>query len=351
MATLHARLAELVDCVYFGGDTQAMLCDVFEKLHALIPHDSGIFMAVDPATFQLSVGYAWNCEVKDARDYVAHYYMFDPFVLDSAGKINVNTTMQLSALPSFRQALRSEFAEFLDRVPYRHGLGTPLGFNGHPLAVIGLNRSASHKDFSQKQVQLMQWFAKHLAQALFLRQRVNGVWKPASGMLLVDAMARPLFASGNGFEMLDAQREPYALSTWTDNKQVHTSSGTYVVRTVALPPGSLLAPLVAATGMERRMPANLRRDATDARLFVFEELSNERAGSMTSIDAQREHLRQKQLSKREVDIVLEVVDGATDAEIAKKLRIGTETVKTHLRRIRQKTKLSRRSEFGKLLRQ
>lgn len=52
------------------------------------------------------------------------------------------------------------------------------------------------------------------------------------------------------------------------------------------------------------------------------------------------------ITKREMEVLCELVRGKTDAEIAEALHLSVATVKQHVQRIREKTKFRNRTELA-----
>ncbi len=59
----------------------------------------------------------------------------------------------------------------------------------------------------------------------------------------------------------------------------------------------------------------------------------------------KEHLSKKNLSKREVEVVMLVIKGLTNREVANELCVAEKTVKFHLTNVYKKMNISRRSQI------
>ena len=59
----------------------------------------------------------------------------------------------------------------------------------------------------------------------------------------------------------------------------------------------------------------------------------------------KEYLLKKNLSKREVEVVMLVLQGLTNREVANNLCVAEKTVKFHLTNVYKKMKISRRSQI------
>jgi len=67
--------------------------------------------------------------------------------------------------------------------------------------------------------------------------------------------------------------------------------------------------------------------------------------SSEGISCIKSHLRQKGLSKRESEVVILVVQGLTNRQVADKLCVAEKTVKFHLTNVYKRMNISRRSEI------
>lgn len=67
--------------------------------------------------------------------------------------------------------------------------------------------------------------------------------------------------------------------------------------------------------------------------------------SKEGVDFLKDHLIERGLSKREIEVVVLVLQGLTNKQVADKLCVAEKTVKFHLTNIYKRMKISRRSQI------
>lgn len=351
----HERLLEIVNLVYEIEDRQQMLAALFDELRRVFAFSSGVVLPIDPACFEMQEAVCFDCPAENSRPYLEHYAALDPYVLRGPASFDLNRTVRLSDLAGARELPRSEFADFMAMVPYRHALAAVCGFNGQPLAAFSVHRSGQRADFTADELAAVDSIAPHLGRALGIRRLLaDPAQREAVGLLAFDDRGQVLF--------MNAAARRVAVD------------GTASLIFAALPP---TGPGTVCLGLRRyrvgRLPwraasllTSIEHDASES---GFAHTASNRSGA-TMVrnwrDAQRlgekllivgvvpfqrrvdvlSRLEKYGLSRRESTITVHgVLSGLANAEVARALCISEETVKSHLREAYRKIGVRNRQEL------
>ncbi len=202
----------------------------------------------------------------------------------------------------------SFFRDFLSRIPAAFSLMLPLVFHGERLGGVWLLRQECDGDFSDRERDLGSLLAHHLSRAMMfvtLREQPALCEKP--GVLVYDGEKNLLYRNDRAEAILGRTDLRWCLDHPDDpSPVVQTERGVYCCRIL---PVSSFAPLSL-------------KDKKNARVIILE--------SYRKMPLVSSGLGKFSLSPRQAEIVLEVVRGRSNKEIAEKLGIALQTVKDHM---------------------
>jgi DNA-binding CsgD family transcriptional regulator len=353
MDNRQQRLLDIIDLVYANMDRDQMLATLFAELRQLFAFSSGVLLPIDPLTLELQGTFSFDCAAENTERYLQHYAAFDPYACRPPHAVPLNRTVRFSDVASLRQIDRSEFADFMVRIPYRHALAAVVSMDGQPRAAFSVHRRKEQRDFGSREIALIDRIAPHLGRALALHNGRAHHVDAGVGLFAIGANGEALFMNPAARSLLPAGGLAQVLA--------------------ALPPGPGSLRLGLQNYRVRRLPW---RAASMLTRFALHDCdagaggSNERAADVPatsgSADARttlvilepfalRKDLRRRLahygLSMREVEVAENsICSGLSYAQLAQRLHISEETVKSHLRETYRKVGVgSRMALLSKVL--
>jgi GAF domain-containing protein len=219
----EGQLLDMIERIYAAVNDAEMVRGAFKALRDWMPFPSGVFMPVDPDTLQLQAGLCFDCNASDMDTYLAHYAPLDPYVLRQPSPVLLNQTVRLSDVMSASELGRSEFGEFMQRVPYHHALGILTAVAGQPVAVFCVHRQRHERDFSEGESAIIDCIGPHLARAITLRRQASDLaHRREMGLLVIGVggeasylnAAAQRFLGTTPVSMVRAALPPQGTASW-----------------------------------------------------------------------------------------------------------------------------------------
>lgn len=311
-------LLNLIGRLYTLPDPETVIRVVIEELKSLVPFSSAVYIAMEESGLFRSTGHVLVDVPQKAFSAFTNYYAaIHPFTLNGWLWHTNKTARITDFVPAYRLSDTEYGRDFLPMTPCFYELGVIMGAQGDRVGTLCLHRQRQDQDFSDREVQIVNYLAPHMARAincLQLLERLNaGGFFPETGVVRMQADGE--------ITMNEAARKipletPNLLSrnrlTALDAEILETSRGRYRIRATSSNQGSehilLFEPLPYTETMFQRLS---RWDFTD----------------------------------RQREIILKIVRGESNREIAIALSVTEQTVKEHLRNIFDKVEVRRRSEL------
>lgn len=320
-------LLSLVDIVYAERgveDSLTMLPETLEALRKLIDFSSAVYLPIDPQSLSLQSGHTHDADPALTQEYLGHYQHIDPFVIEGPCLKRPQAGVRLSDFCDVARVFRSEFGDFMLRVPYRHILATILFDRGLPVGALALHRRPIKPDFDADEALLFSSVAMHIGNSRALARIRHGPHDSGAAMLVA------LVPDGQIVILSDSARacfETFACGTVLPvpapgARPVHWGSADRIYRVHSrwYPPGSLMSGPVASalTSTAVRPKSRLSFDMpriSQPLLAVIEPLPL---------------LESYGLSPREIEIVRKTLDdGYTYTQLAQQLGLARATIKEH----------------------
>ena len=343
-------------------DFRQKLLDSFLRIFHM---ENSIFFLADQNS-SLTDFMGKNIDEKYTKDFVNYYHRDDPFRLIQ-GRFHGNKIISLENLVSYSSFLDTEYYnDFLrpQKIYYKTVIylksGTEL------LGIIGLFRPKGFGNFSEKDVRMMKILTPYLCQALknidvFRRiQFENCIFKMAdqdsfSGLIILDDSMGPVYMNkwAKDFckilaESHNGDREP---SNGEDSYPFipHLlTEDCYHLQERIKPNSFDIIPLPISRILKL---SECRKYSLCSQILTKEMNPANRAFYMVKIDELTRQVtlntaaleRDFGLTKREIEILVNIFNGLKNAEIAEKLYISEITVKKHLQHIFEKIAVSSRT--------
>jgi DNA-binding CsgD family transcriptional regulator len=315
----YKAILELIELTYATPDRAQVLQTVCERLQKLNFISSAVFIPRNPINgqWQFQDHFLFNCQVRELMDWIQYYHQFDPFNVSGWFQKTTNKAACYTDFISEFALAESEFGcDFLPRVPLWYCLSAILGSQGDPTGAIGLHRSKSDHNFTDRDKEIMNLLFPHLSRALH-------------NLNLLDTIAS---AQGCGMIVMRPDGSPSYM-----NEEARRALNGRPITTVPDPRCSTVpAFFQSETGSYRVRTIPAGRNRTQ-KIILLEPLPSDH-----DLKAK---LANFGLSPRQEEIAILVIRGLSNREIADRLFISEQTVKDHLRDIFEKLKVHRRSEL------
>jgi DNA-binding CsgD family transcriptional regulator len=349
----HRRLLKVIDLIYEIDDCEQMLNEIFTELRRLLAHSSGVLLPIDPGTLELRGAFCFDCPSEHVSPYLEHYAAFDPYMRRGPEALALNRTVRLSDLPQFPLVNHSEFADFMPMVPYRHALGNVVGFDGQPLAAFCVHRPKGANDFGTHEAALIDRIAPHLGRALALRKWVaDPQQRTHLGLLAFGADGRLVASNTAAQGMITPSQAAAVLAALSPTGSGCLRLGLQRYRVARLPWRA--ASLLTCFALHSPDTGELRDDHTVQHLFEEWDAVRRLGDQLTIVTLtpfrQRDDLRRRLghygLSPRELEITAQsMLSALTNADLARRLCISEDTVKSHLREAFRKIDIGSKQEL------
>ncbi|QKE40954.1 MAG: hypothetical protein HO274_06270 [Ferrovum myxofaciens] len=314
----YRSLLTLINQLYTLPDQETIIRAVIEELGKLVPFSSAIFIAMEASgLFRPDGHFSVAIPPKALSEFTNHYAAVHPFTLTGWIRHTNESARITDFVPAYRLQDTEYGRDFLPLTPCFYELGVIMGAQGDHVGAFCLHRQKMDRDFSDREVQILNYLVPHMARAincLQLLERLNaGGFSSETGVvrMLVDGGVTMNEAARKiSLEHLD--RVIPNRFTESGASILESPKGRYRIQTTSSNQGS-------------------------ERILLFEPLP------FTETLFQR--LCRWDFTDRQAEIVLKVIRGASNREIAVALSVSEQTVKEHLRNIFEKVKVRRRSEL------
>lgn len=331
---LRLSVLDLLGRLYDAPDKAALLSVLHAGLAKILPLAPALFfLPVDSCSgrwetegyHSLPEGASW------AREWALFYLKIDPLAPVAFSGQN-GRPLRYSDVGEFEDFRSSRYyREFFSRIPAAFSLLLPLACHGERLGAVWLLRQESSGEFSDEERDVGNLVGYHLSRALLLvtlRSHPALCGKP--GVLVYDGEKNLLFRNERAETILGRSDLRWCLDHPEDPPPVlQTEKGIFHCRVL---------PVRAPSGApsEEGEPSRAR-PGRSGRVVILE--------SYRQISMISKRLDQFDLSLRQSEIVLEVVRGRSNKEIAEKLGIALQTVKDHMHDIFRQMCVRSRTEL------
>lgn len=345
----HEKILELIDLIYSIADRSTMLQSFFERLRKIIPFSSAVLIPFDPQTGQLQIQlhFLLNTSVRELTLYLDHYAPLDPFALTDWTKKNLNKAACFTDVVSRSYLVDSEYGcDFLPRVPFFHGMGIMMASQGDSIGVLGLHRQKEDRNFTPREKEIMNRLTPHLSKALYYLSLMEGnTISEEIGVVVVGLDGQPMYLNEDATRVLNGRFPEFLANIGLSTKPsfFQAKGIAYWLRNIPLQ-WKDQRQRSAEIASKTLIPINLKEEERSrslrrrmAQIILLQPLPK------------RWDLQAKLgcwgLTPRQEEIVLWVVRGLSNREIAERLFIIEQTVKDHLHDIFEKVEVRRRSEL------
>ncbi len=311
-------LLTLIGQLYTLPDQGTVVRAVVDGLKNLVPFSSGVYIAMEASgLFRLDGHVLVDIPEKALSAFTSYYAAIHPFTL-SGWVRRTNEAARISDFVPPNRLQNTEYGrDFLPMTSCFQELGVIMGAQGDHVGALCLHRQRLDRDFSDREVQIVNYLAPHMARAinsLQLLERLNagefssetGVVKmQADGEVTMNEAARKIPLGGP---------DPLSPNHLAESGAaiLETSRNRYRVRATNSTQGS-------------------------EHILFFEPLPY--------TETLFKKLSRWNFTDRQREIVLKVIRGESNREIAMALSVTEQTVKEHLRNIFDKVEVHRRSEL------
>lgn len=343
---------KVIELAYAATTDGEMMGDVFNGLRELIPFSSAVFMPVLSETLELQPGMCFDCSSADMDLYLTHYAPLDPFVLRRPSPALLNQTIRFSDVVTCNELGRSEFSDFLRRVPYHHALATLMGLAEQPVAILSLHRQARERDFRPGDQEVLDRVAPHLARAITLRHQISDRAERAeTGILVFGTKGNVRYLNGAARHFLGRMPPQALLDGLSAQNTSVITLGAQGFRISQLPwtTASLLRRFaIEEAAASQTAGARADSDLAEAWSTATRLPAGAKIVAMRPF-RQRVDLARRiahyGLSPRQSEIAVWALRGLANKDIASRLFITEQTVKEHFQEIYCRAGVRTRSEF------
>ncbi len=310
-------LLSLINQLYTLPDKDTVIRTVIDELKKLIPFSSAVYIAMETSGLFRPDGHVpVGQSQKAVSAFTSYYAALHPFTLSGWVRHTNEGGRTTDFMPEYR-LLDSEYGQdFLSAISCFYELGVILGDQGDHVGALCLHRQRMDRNFSDREVQLIDYLAPHIARSinsLQLLERLNsGAFAPETGIVRMEP---------NGEVAMNETARKISIE----------DRGSFPPKPL---PG-FGAPILE-TGRSRYR-VQLANNQGAGHILLFEPLPY------------RETLLQRLLrwdfTDRQTEVVLRVIRGESNREVAMSLSVTEQTVKEHLRNIFEKVEVHRRSEL------
>jgi DNA-binding CsgD family transcriptional regulator len=310
-------LLSLTNLIYSLPDREQVLGAVSEALRTLVPYSSAVYLAMNTVGFREEGHLLLGVGVKELEAFTGYYAALHPFtrsgwIHHANGAARITDFVPASRIPD------TEYGrDFMTRGPFSWETGVILQAQGDPVGALCLHRQKPDRDFSDRDLLVVDSLAPHLARVLqhfdLLEQIRSGEISSDSGLLAKEADGK---VSLNAVAMRVLSENPEFLSSG-----IPASPATLVLR---------------SSGIPYRVRTTLGGPGK-GRIILFEPLPHS--------ESLPERLSSWDLTDRQREIVLYLIRGASNREIADHLSLTEQTVKDHLKAIYDKVGVRNRAQL------
>ena len=305
------NLIDLMGRLYDASDKSDLLSVLRAGVGKLFPISPFLFyIPVDTCSGKWEINGYQSCPpgASWSSEWALFYLRIDPLAQAAFGEGSPSALrfVDLFSGKDFRST--SFFRDFFSRIPAAFSLFLPLVCHGERLGGVWLLRQEDDGEFSDRERDIGSLLAHHLSRAMMLvtlREHPALCGKP--GVLVYDGEKNLLYRNDRAETILGKTDLSWCLDHPDDPSPiVQTERGVYHCRVLPVSPSGPLA----------------LKDKRPGRVIILE--------SYRKMPLISKGLGRFALSARQSEIVLEVVRGRSNKEIAEKLGIALQTVKDHM---------------------
>ena len=266
-------------------------------------------------------------------EYLTRIHLMDPFVTSGWVKRNESRVALYVDFVSEEEFSRSEFAhEFLSRVPIRYGLCLKMMVQENLLGILELYRKQEIGNFGEREREIVDVLANPIASLLHRRlllSHSDSSVELGIGFLVLGETGEILWSNQRGRRVIEdihlKSLQEFMLGGHP--RMIRSGGLSFRVRNIPMKTESTKFLKSGVTGQTGR----------EVRILAFEPL-------MKGLQ-KKPPLESSGLTPKQKEIVIRVIDGNTNREIAKDLAISEQTVKDHLHDIFIKLGIRSRNEL------
>jgi DNA-binding CsgD family transcriptional regulator/PAS domain-containing protein len=288
---------------------------------ALIPYDG------KNGVFQLDGHVLLPGPSRWIEEWLIYFSKIDPLANHLFRKNSIRALRYSDFLSEEKHFSSRFFKEFLLKIPASWVLVLPLSCYGDKLGMIWLTRESREKDFNDLECEIATILCRHAALALKVQEwRNHPPIDQNSGIVVVDPEGKRVYRNEE-MERIFPEGPPEWITREEEDPKVH----------------------VIQTG----------RGAFRARTFPLQSVPSHVKGSGEAVKKGKvvilepyppkillcQRMKELDLSRRQSEIVLEVMRGKTNKEISEKLLVSIQTVKDHIHDIFRHLNVRNRSEL------
>ncbi len=355
---IFKEIYNIIDLANFTLDRNLLRCKILEVLFNNIYVENSVFFLPSKGS-KSTGGIEINIDEKYVKQYKEYFHKYDPIQLIK-GPFDKKSIIKLEELIDYHSFVSSKFyCEFLRPQKIHHKLYINLVTSGRFQGRIALYRPVKSKNFSKEDVQILKIISPYLAHALdhndlYINLKLkDNILKIidndlSTGLILMDNSMRMVYMNQKAREFclhLMGKRSYQDLfirvprMLLEDCYMMKEESKRCPADCLVLPKHKLLR--IRNSGAFHLCSRILEKEISSInhRLFL---ISINEVNRPKSVDQNglKENYR---LTEREMEIVLQVYQGLSNAEIAKKLYVSEITIKKHIQNIFQKVGVKSRT--------
>lgn len=323
-------LLDLLNQIYEMPEREGLLGLIYRTLKepfelspavALIPYDG------KNDVFQLDGHVLLPGPARWIEEWLIYYSKIDPLAKNLFPKNRGNALRYSDFLSKEKHFSSRYFKEFLSKIPVSWVLVLPLSCFGDKLGMIWLTRESREKDFDDHECEIATTLSRHVALALKVQEwRNHPPIDQSSGIVVVDSEGKRVFRNEE-MERIFPEGPPEWI---TREEQAHkvqviqTGRGAFRSRTFPVRSGPFHS---GVSGEPTKKGKVVILEPYPPKILLCQRM------------------KELDLSRRQSEIVLEVMRGKTNKEISEKLLVTIQTVKDHIHDIFRHLNVRNRSEL------
>lgn len=357
---------KLLDLIYDAATDEALWTTALTQIADMTGSLGGFVLGLDNR--EHLVPFMFNARMSEESHRVnAERHLDNPWSAHMK-YVPVGTFVQSNAIVPLTELKRTAFFdEVLRPQDMVHNFMVPLAGSQHFQVAFNICRSERQGPFEADALRLFSHLYPHLRRALLLRFRLDGykalqgaafhvLDRLSAGIIILDRGAKVVFANAAAHSMA-SDGGPLRLR----NAGVTTANTSYGQKLERLVQAALRGMSVATMSVPHPQDGRLLTVlASSIRSRDIERLSGLGmrdpavllvvTDPLRALDIPAEWIMDAYgLTRAEANVALVAASGASIPEIARKLSVSPNTVKTHLRRVFAKTGVSRQAELARLV--
>ena len=318
------------------------LREVLVRYQSLTRFSSAVFMPVAPDSWEMQRGLSFALDDAQMAEYLDFFAPLDPMVRNGPTPTSVNQVFRFSDVAAGLGGWQGAFAEFMDRVPYRHALAALVATPAGPLGAFAIHRTSREPDFDESEKRLFGRIVGCMAKGALWRQYSQQEARRPTATLLIAESDKVLWMNETAEGLAGALRldPPQLCRLATQSARLETDTGSFLVRADALTRNSLYlrwALGACSTAFLAVKGSDLARMLGAIRLVTLAPLPVR--GDTTAAFAEMG------LTPAETRVAGGIIGGLAIKQIARDLGIEQGTVKKHATHIYQKAHVRSRADL------